>query len=107
MCGITGVLELKGTADLKLVWSMMACIRHRGPDQDGVFSDGSVALGMKRLNIIDLKTGKQPIYTSDKNMVIFYNGEIYNYKELRAELEQKGHTFSTKSDTEVALHMVQ
>jgi len=106
MCGITGILE-GNKKNSAFVQKMAATITHRGPDDAGFFSDKDIALAIKRLKIIDLKTGKQPIFTADKNMVIVYNGEVYNYRELRALLKKKGHTFRTKSDTEVVLHIIQ
>jgi asparagine synthase (glutamine-hydrolysing) len=78
---------------------------HRGPDDDGFHIDGPVALGMRRLSIIDLAGGHQPIFNEDGSVAVVFNGEIYNYRELRAELESKGHRFSTASDTEVLVHL--
>jgi asparagine synthase (glutamine-hydrolysing) len=83
---------------------MIETMQHRGPDDTGVYVDDGLMLGQCRLSIIDLKTGRQPIYNEDRSIVIVYNGEIYNFRELRAELETKGHTFSTNSDTEVVVH---
>jgi asparagine synthase (glutamine-hydrolysing) len=83
---------------------MTDVIRHRGPDDLGFFIDDHIMLGQCRLSIIDLKTGRQPIYNEDRSIVIVYNGEIYNFKELRNELEKVGHSFSTNSDTEVVVH---
>jgi asparagine synthase (glutamine-hydrolysing) len=107
MCGINGYKHLKKKLpDFRisdLIQSMNDCIIHRGPDEDGVFVNDRVGLGMRRLSIIDLTTGKQPVYSPDKSLVILLNGEIYNYKSLRSQLENKGHTFRTTSDTEVAL----
>lgn len=79
-------------------------IFHRGPDDDGVYIHDNVGLGMRRLSIIDLTTGKQPIYNEDKSMIIVFNGEIYNYKSLKQDLSAKGHIFTTTSDTEVVIH---
>ncbi len=84
---------------------MTKCIAHRGPDDDGFYVDQHVALGMRRLAIIDLSKGRQPITSHDGRFLIFFNGEIYNYKELKAELEREGATFQTESDTEVILRM--
>ena len=89
--------------DRQILQSMMSVVRHRGPDADGVYLDGSVGLGHRRLSIIDLSTGQQPMQNGDGSLVISFNGEIYNYLELRAELEQAGATFTTDSDTEVIL----
>src|SRR3989338_7829321 len=99
MCGISGWY---GPKDMKLLREMTSFLDHRGPDGEGFFADKKVSLGHKRLSIIDLKTGQQPIYNDDKSMVIIFNGEIYNYREIRKDLEKK-YTFKTKSDTEVIL----
>jgi len=84
---------------------MLALIRHRGPDECGIYQDGRLAMGSVRLNIIDLATGRQPISNEDNSIWIVFNGEIYNYLELMVELEAKGHTFRTASDTEVIVHL--
>lgn len=105
MCGIAGVLGAKTTKKRELISKMTEIIHHRGPDQDGFFSDEYVALGMRRLSIIDISAGKQPIENADGSLLIFFNGEIYNYKELRAELLAEGRIFKTHSDTEVILQM--
>ena len=83
---------------------MLAMIRHRGPDEFGIYLDGPVGLGNARLSIIDLSTGQQPIANEDGTLWIVFNGEIFNYVELRPELEARGHRFTTTSDTEVLLH---
>jgi asparagine synthase (glutamine-hydrolysing) len=83
---------------------MCASLVHRGPDDEGTFADADVGLGMRRLSIIDVGGGHQPIYNEDETVVVVFNGEIYNYRELRAELEQRGHRFRTQSDTEVIVH---
>lgn len=106
MCGIAGYYNFDPQnaaqeADLR---RMCDVIRHRGPDQDGYFVFDNVALGMRRLSIIDLKTGKQPIPNEDKSIWIVYNGEVYNFPELRNELEAKGHRFRTQTDTETVVH---
>jgi asparagine synthase (glutamine-hydrolysing) len=90
--------------DVALAEAMTRSLAHRGPDGQGLHVDGSVALGHRRLSIIDLSTGDQPIYNEDRSVVVVFNGEIYNYKELRAELQRRGHCFSTESDTEVIVH---
>ena len=112
MCGINGIISYKdiGQAELQRQIGMMNdLIFHRGPDDDGTFMENSgsvnLAMGMRRLSIIDLHSGQQPIFSEDKNQVIVFNGEIYNYQELRAELKQKGVRFKTKSDTEVILQL--
>jgi len=110
MCGIVGLLDLAGNkrADPALVRAMSRTIAHRGPDGDGFYhwppAAPQVALGMRRLSIIDLDTGDQPIFNEDRSIAIVFNGEIYNYLELRDELEQLGHTFSTRTDTETLVH---
>lgn len=102
MCGITGIINPKEKGVVK---KMVRAIYHRGPDDEGYFTDGEVALGMRRLSIIDLAGGKQPITSADGRFLIFFNGEIYNYKELRDELLKAGQSFETESDTEVVLRM--
>ncbi len=105
MCGIAGVID-KDLIDKKAaIESMTESIHHRGPDDEGFFIDEFVGLGMRRLAIIDLATGKQPIFSEDGRFLIFFNGEIYNYRKLREELEEAGRTFQTESDTEVILAM--
>ena len=100
MCGFVGYVnkEKDKTKTIKLMNDM---IIHRGPDSEGYYTDSDIALGFRRLSIIDLKGGDQPIYNEDKSMVIVFNGEIYNYRELKEDLIKKGHKFTTKSDTEV------
>jgi len=105
MCGIAGVIDPKTNEQGGVIREMVSRIFHRGPDEDGFFVDENVALGMRRLSIIDLSTGKQPITSTDGKLLIFLNGEIYNYKELREELLKKGCVFKTHTDTEVILHM--
>lgn len=103
MCGIAGIIGKGG--DKALIKKMTEQIIHRGPDEDGFYVDNEVALGMRRLSIIDLKTGGQPIASKNGNKLIFFNGEIYNYKDLREQLVEKGYEFKTKTDTEVVLHL--
>ncbi len=107
MCGICGiaVAERGAVADVEAVKRMNARLVHRGPDSDGVFHDGGVAMAMRRLSIIDLEHGDQPISNEDGSVTVVQNGEIYNYRELRAELERHGHRFATHSDTEVLVHL--
>lgn len=105
MCGITGITGSRIEDKEKAVRLMNECIVHRGPDDDGFYTDEHVALGMRRLSIIDLAHGKQPISSADGRYLIFFNGEIYNYKELKRKLEGRGQTFKTESDTEVILCM--
>ncbi|MDO5569689.1 MAG: asparagine synthase (glutamine-hydrolyzing) [bacterium] len=105
MCGFVGLVDSRKTYKKEEVIKKMADrIKHRGPDDEGYYTDDNIALGFRRLSIIDLDNGFQPIYNEDKSMVITYNGEIYNYKELRSTLEKCGHTFKTNTDTEVILH---
>jgi asparagine synthase (glutamine-hydrolysing) len=106
MCGICGLVQLDGTAvDPAPLPAMVAALRHRGPDSDGTLVDGPVALGVRRLSIIDLALGDQPIANEDGSIHVIQNGEIYNYRELRDRLRQRGHTFRTESDTEVLVHL--
>jgi asparagine synthase (glutamine-hydrolysing) len=105
MCGICGVASANGSADPERVARMSATLVHRGPDSAGEFSDGTVALAARRLSIIDLETGDQPIANEDGTLHVVQNGELYNYRELRGELERAGHTFRTHGDTEVLLHL--
>ena len=102
MCGICGIIRKGDNKDI--IKKMNDRIMHRGPDGEGYYIDGDVAFGHRRLSIIDLSTGDQPIYNEDNSVVTVYNGEIYNYVELRSELESLGHEFKTKSDTEVLVH---
>src|SRR5687767_10659226 len=109
MCGIAGAIELDGSGDpvaLRREWlhRMLELIGHRGPDEAGTLIDERVAMGAVRLRIIDLERGQQPMGDPSGRFWIVYNGEIYNYLELREELESRGHRFTTSSDTEVALH---
>ncbi len=94
MCGITGFTHRKGEGSGRLIWDAVATIIHRGPDDQGCFESAYVSLGAARLKILDLAGGNQPIFSSDKNTVIVFNGEIYNHEEIRRELENLGHRFS-------------
>ena len=105
MCGICGVVSASGSVDPERVVRMSATLVHRGPDSAGEFSDGTAALAARRLSIIDLETGDQPIANEDGTLHVVQNGEIYNYRELRRELERAGHRFRTHGDTEVLLHL--
>ena len=106
MCGICGLLALDGSAvDATPLGEMSETLRHRGPDSEGSVVDGPVALAARRLSIIDLEGGDQPIGNEDGSIQVVQNGEIYNYRELRAGLERGGHRFSTQSDTEVLVHL--
>ncbi len=105
MCGITGYVRKDGApVDRELLARMNEAIHHRGPDEDGFYLNEGVGLAMRRLAIIDLKSGQQPIHNADRTAWIVYNGEIYNYRELRKDLESRGHRFYTDSDTEAIVH---
>lgn len=106
MCGICGFVYSNGgaPADERLLRQMAQVIAHRGPDDEGFYLDEHAGLGMRRLSIIDLVTGNQPISNEDGTIWLVFNGEIYNYRELHADLEKRGHRFVTKSDTEVIAH---
>ncbi len=104
MCGICGIYE-KDKDHRELVQQMHEIMAHRGPDAASVYQSGDVALGHRRLSIIDLSTGDQPIFNDDRTLAIVYNGEIYNYRELRRELRERGYSFRTQSDTEVILRL--
>lgn len=107
MCGIAGYMDLRGEGriDAGLLRRMTDRIVHRGPDSDGCYTGSRVALGARRLSIIDLETGEQPIRNEDGSIVLVCNGEIFNYRELRRELEEKGHRFSTRTDIETLVHL--
>ena len=107
MCGIAGICHLDGLDGISpdAIRSMIGVMGHRGPDETGIYLDDGVGLGHARLSIIDLSSGTQPIHNEDEEMWIVYNGEVFNYLELRQALEQKGHRFYTTSDTEVVLHL--
>jgi asparagine synthase (glutamine-hydrolysing) len=105
MCGIAGILNYSAAPDEQTVRRMLGMIRHRGPDEFGIYLGRDVALGNARLSIVDLSGGQQPIGNEDGSLWIVFNGEIFNYVELRAELEARGHKFSTHCDTEVILHL--
>ena len=103
MCGIAGFMgQVENRADV--IRNMTEVITHRGPDSDGFFTDDNISMGFRRLSIIDLGAGHQPIYNEDKSLVLTFNGEIYNYKDLRKELIAKSHKFYTDTDSEVLVH---
>lgn len=106
MCGIIGIVAAApgGSSAEAIGRAMNAAIVHRGPDDEGLFSDGQATIGMRRLSIIDVAGGHQPVHNEDKTIQVVFNGEIYNFRELRAELERCGHKFYTSSDTEVIVH---
>src|ERR1043165_786924 len=112
MCGIAGFAENsyfespqpQRERDHALVHAMCEVIRHRGPDDEGIFVDRGVGLGMRRLSIIDLSTGHQPIHNQDRTVWIVFTGEVDTFRELRRELEAAGHRFYTSTDTEAIVH---
>ena len=106
MCGITGFVNNRGrSVNRETIERMNSCIVHRGPDDDGFYINETVALGMRRLSIIDVAHGRQPMFSEDKTKAIVYNGEIYNFQAIRKDLEKRGHKFYTNSDTEVIVHL--
>ncbi len=105
MCGICGIVTTGPKPDIELVRKMNDLIAHRGPDDEGYHAEGPAAIAMRRLSIIDLSTGHQPISNEDGTVWIVFNGEIYNFQPLRAELERKGHVFKTHGDTETIVHL--
>src|SRR6266704_2652337 len=107
MCGIAGIVGIEPgyQAEPVEVHRMCQTIVHRGPDDEGIYAHGRAGLGMRRLSIIDLSTGHQPIHNEDHDLWVVFNGEIYNFPELRRELETRGHRFYTRSDTEVIVHL--
>ena len=107
MCGIAGFVgegNLSPQDRAEVLDRMCRIIKHRGPDDQGTFIRGGAALGMRRLSIIDLSGGHQPISNEDGTVTVVFNGEIYNYRELQSELKARGHLFQTNSDTEVIVH---
>jgi asparagine synthase (glutamine-hydrolysing) len=107
MCGIAGILNTseRGNIDILTLQKMVHLQRHRGPDESGLYIDNSIALAQSRLSIIDLSGGTQPIHNEDKSLWIIFNGEIFNYPDIRSYLISKGHTFYTNTDTEVIIHL--
>ena len=107
MCGIAGIVgaEEQGSTGYDELRRMCQTLIHRGPDSEGLFIKGGAALGMRRLQIIDLVGGEQPIFNEDRAVWVVFNGEIYNFRELRKELEDRGHRFRTQCDTEVIVHL--
>jgi len=106
MCGICGFcFPDKRSVDLGMLTTMTLTLQHRGPDDEGYYTNKGIGLGHRRLSIIDLDTGKQPIHNEDETIYVVFNGEIYNFPELKKELEEKGHRFYTKTDTEVLVHL--
>ena len=108
MCGIAGwanLIKFSQNQGESVLHSMCERMKHRGPDSEGIWMNENVALGMRRLSIIDLHTGEQPVFSEDKQIVVVMNGEIYNFRELRKDLEKRGHRFETETDTEVLPHL--
>src|SRR5919201_1298511 len=107
MCGICGHLDLSRRQPVQhaLLDRMNKTLQHRGPDDEGLYIKGNIGMAMRRLSIIDLAGGRQPISNEDGSVVVVFNGEIYNYRELAHELRARGHGFSTASDTEVIVHL--
>ena len=106
MCGITGIFDTRGTrpVDTAVLQRMNDSQQHRGPDEGSVHAEPGVGFGHRRLSIIDIATGQQPLFNEDGSVVVVFNGEIYNFQELIPELQAAGHRFHTKSDTEVIVH---
>ena len=107
MCGIVGYVDLNraGRVDERTLADMANALIHRGPDSHGYFVEPNAGIGTRRLRIIDLETGDQPLFNEDRSLALSCNGEIFNYRELRRELENKGHKFRTKTDVEVLVHL--
>lgn len=105
MCGIAGIVDQAHRVDAATIHSMCDAVVHRGPDDEGVFVKDGVGFGMRRLSVIDLPGGHQPVFNEDRSVWVVFNGEIFNFAELRQQLEARGHHFSTRSDTEVIVHL--
>src|SRR5215475_6889944 len=107
MCGIAGIVKLnpEEKADESVLRRMCGVLHHRGPDDEGFWVQGPVGLGHRRLSIVDVAGGRQPMTNEDHTVWIVFNGEIYNHLELRRELEAKGHRYRTRSDTETIVHL--
>src|SRR5689334_17908146 len=105
MCGIAGIIDVRGyPVDSSLLRRLCEVLAHRGPDDEGYYVNGAVALGQRRLSILDLAGGRQPMANEDGTVWITFNGEIYNFQGLRERLEALGHRFATRSDTEAIVH---
>lgn len=104
MCGVAGMVSTAST-DPATVREMCDILSHRGPDGEGFYTDDQVALGMRRLAIIDVSGGNQPVFNEDRSVVAVFNGEIYNFSELRSDLLSRGHKFRTNSDSECIVHL--
>ena len=109
MCGLCGIFNVGTNEPVRqpLLKAMADTIAHRGPDAEGFYTLGPIGLAHRRLSIIDLEGGQQPMASADRSVVVVFNGEIYNFPELRQQLEQKGYTFTSKSDTEVIIYLYQ
>src|SRR5437763_14209711 len=105
MCGICGIACVRGQADLDRLGAMSETLVHRGPDSFGEYADGPVAIAARRLSIIDLETGDQPVGNEDGSVHVVQNGEIYNHVELRRALERNGHVCHTHGDTQARVHL--
>ena len=107
MCGVVGIASVRDqvTPDRDRLQRMVRAIRHRGPDDEGYYVSPGIGLGHARLSLLDLEGGKQPIHNQDQTIWICYNGEVFNYVELREDLVKRGHKFYTTTDTEVIVHM--
>src|SRR5882672_11493942 len=106
MCGICGIVTTPGRDVARdVLASMTAKLAHRGPDGDGFFVNGHIGLGHRRLSIIDLEGGAQPLANEDGSVVVVFNGEIFNYRDLTSDLVARGHVFRTQSDTETLVHL--
>src|SRR5579859_7871823 len=107
MCGICGVYQYRSGVPVpeQVLGNMLDVIYHRGPDEEGRLYDKDMAFGMRRLSIIDLSGGQQPMFSEDGSIAVVYNGEIYNYRDLVADLKQRGHVFKSECDTEVLVHL--
>src|SRR5262249_49754672 len=107
MCGIAGIVSFdpRDRVDVHRLTTMRDVMRHRGPDGEGLFLDGAVGLAHRRLSIVDVSAGHQPMSNEDGSVWVVFNGEIYNHAELRQELELRGHRYATRSDTETILHL--
>lgn len=106
MCGIAGILKYNGQPPQEeTLKQMTGVMNHRGPNHEGVWLDSHIGLGFRRLSVIDIRDGNQPMTNEDRTLWIVFNGEIYNYKTLRDQLKLKGHHFQTQSDTEVIVHL--
>ena len=106
MCGIAGIFhrDLEASADAGQLQRMVAVLRHRGPDDEALYVDRPVGLAVRRLEIVDPSGGQQPLFNEDRSVAVVFNGEIYNFRDLRRDLEANGHRFRTQSDTEVIVH---